>query len=451
MFKLLLKKFSKSDSDKKEVIAGSAVSFLVKGFGFLFSFISVFIITNQYGTATQGYFALGLTVVQFGGIIAKLGVDSAIIKFVAENKGRGQLSNIGTYQTAGLLLILFSGIIVTLIVYFTASIIAEEVFNKPDLEYYILIGSCVIVPYSLMEYYGQSLRGLKKIALYSFLLNVSKHLFLTLLILILLFVFGLKPNVMWLFLFGILISMIIGAVFWYKQPEVKKLEFPKRIQYNKLFKYALPLALVSSFSFLTSWIDQLMLGVFNSAEEVGVYNVSYRLSFLLTIVLMSTNSIIKPKIAEFYGANEMGKLNSVVRYYSKMVFFLTLPIFLIIVLSSFVIYPNLFSDINTVLLNDSYWVLLFLCFGQYFNAICGSTGAILTMTGRQKIYLGIITVMILLKVGLNFYLIPTFGIIGASVAGMVSLVITNISAVYFIHRDFKILTIYNPFHRKRNE
>ena len=76
------------------------------------------------------------------------------------------------------------------------------------------------------------------------------------------------------------------------------------------------------------------------------------------------------------------------------------------------------------------------------------------MTGRQFIFMKVLFIGALFNVGLNYFLIPNtnpfaiygiYGINGAAVASMLSVIIWNLSMVYIVKKQFGFLTIYLPF------
>ena len=49
-----------------------------------------------------------------------------------------------------------------------------------------------------------------------------------------------------------------------------------------------------------AWTDKLMLGSIMTANEVGIYDVAFKLSMFVNIALTAVNSISSPKFAEMY-------------------------------------------------------------------------------------------------------------------------------------------------------
>ena len=70
--------------------------------------------------------------------------------------------------------------------------------------------------------------------------------------------------------------------------------------------------------------------------------------------------------------------------------------------------------------------LILLSIGQLINAIMGPVGFLLSMTGNEKIVTQIFGLTACLNILMNLLFIPLFGIQGAAVATMISVIIWNV-------------------------
>ena len=93
----------------------------------------------------------------------------------------------------------------------------------------------------------------------------------------------------------------------------------------------------------------------------------------------------------------------------------------------------------------AYVAMVLLVVGQFANAVSGSTGNFMNMTGHQTVFRNIMTGAALLNISLNLSLIPRFGIDGAAFAGMVSLSLWNVGTLVFIKIRYGKIIGYLPF------
>jgi len=68
----------------------------------------------------------------------------------------------------------------------------------------------------------------------------------------------------------------------------------------------------------------------------------------------------------------------------------------------------------------------------------------MNMTGNQKVLRNIMLIAAVLNIGINIVLIPSYGIYGAAVAAMVSLMCWNITTLIYVKMKFGKTTGYFP-------
>ena len=186
-----------------------------------------------------------------------------------------------------------------------------------------------------------------------------------------------------------------------------------------------------------------MIGNMMTAEDVGVYGVAFRLSMFASITLMAINSIASPKFAEMYGENNIEGLKKVAQQSTKMIFWSTLPLVIL-----FFMFPKLLLSLFGEHFKIGVYAFLLLSFGKLISSFSGSVGNLLQMTGKQLIYMNILLVGAIINVLLNYFLIPIYGINGAAIASMTSIIIWNLTMVYYVKKELGFLTFYIPFIRR---
>jgi O-antigen/teichoic acid export membrane protein len=102
---------------------------------------------------------------------------------------------------------------------------------------------------------------------------------------------------------------------------------------------------------------------------------------------------------------------------------LTLPVFLAFVTGGRWLISLMYGDAYS----DAYLPLVILSAGQVANALFGSVGLLLTMTGHERDVARWLTVSAACNILLATALIPFFGMVGAAGATVVSLLIWNLA------------------------
>jgi O-antigen/teichoic acid export membrane protein len=135
-----------------------------------------------------------------------------------------------------------------------------------------------------------------------------------------------------------------------------------------------------------------------------------------------------PKFSELFHMGRVDDLFRIARKSTKLIFWSTVPLLATLILFGKSILHVLFGRDFAA----AYPAMVILVLGQFVNSISGSTGYFMNMTGHQKVFRNIVFLAAVINVSLCWALIPPFGIEGASIAGMVSLVFWNVCILVFI-------------------
>ena len=207
---------------------------------------------------------------------------------------------------------------------------------------------------------------------------------------------------------------------------------------------ATPLLLSGGMFFLHSRTDILMIGMFESADQVGIYQVASKSSGVLLFFLTLIAAVIAPYVASLYSAGENKTLQRVLSYSVGFAFLATLPAVLIL----FFFGEALVTLIFGLDYSPAYTPMVILAAGYFFSVCMGSCGLVLNMTGFEKkgaIGLGISSVA---NVALNLLLIPQMGIEGAALATAISIVLWNALLVHFVWQSTRLDTTILGFFRQ---
>lgn len=209
--------------------------------------------------------------------------------------------------------------------------------------------------------------------------------------------------------------------------------------------YSFPMLATSSFIFIMGWTDTLMLAYYNDKADVGIYNVVIRIARIAIIAITSVNLVLAPKVSELYSNSEFGKMKQLIAKSTKLIFIVTLPLVIIIILANkFVL--SIFGDEFI----SGGVALIVVMLSQLFNAISGSSGQVMNMTGNHKMLRNFTIYSAILNIALNLLLIPSYGILGAAIATASSIIVLNLSSAVFVKRSLGIKTYFNPFNSLKN-
>ncbi|NPA52252.1 MAG: flippase [Aquificae bacterium] len=439
----------KKDIHLKEILKGSSIAFILRIVGIIAGYIFTLIITRNYGAEAMGIFALSLTLFQISSVLSRLGMDTALLRFAAEYSSQGKWNIvIDIYKKALKLVVPFS-LIISVLIFVFSPYIAEYFFKKPYLASYFQLISIGILPLVLLYIHAEGLRGLKKIKEYMLLQQTGIFVIASLLqgLITVLYLSGkvliapAKTPIVSYIISVFLLS--ITAYFVWRKYIKPYFHSARNISQSPSYKYILsvsiPMLFSSSLALIMGWTDTIVLGIFRAEEEVGVYNVIIRIASILILPLTAINAIVAPKISGYYWNNEKILLYKLMQISSKLNLVFSSLIFFILMIFG----ENILKFFGETFVRGNF-SLIILLFGYFFNSYFGNVGAFLNMTGNQRVLQNIILLSIIINVILNFLLIPSYGILGASISTSFSMFIWNLLGAIFVKQKFNILTFYIP-------
>ena len=162
------------DSDFNEIFRGSSISFFLRIAGLVIGYLLTFFIARKYGADSLGEYVLAITVLKIFVVFGKLGIDTTAIRFFSSFATKKRWSSMLNLNIQMIQIITISSILSSFLMYFLSHQISEIVNIDSSI---LQLLSFFITPMSLFVLHYQSLRGLKKIAMFSFFFRVSITLF----------------------------------------------------------------------------------------------------------------------------------------------------------------------------------------------------------------------------------------------------------------------------------
>jgi O-antigen/teichoic acid export membrane protein len=209
---------------------------------------------------------------------------------------------------------------------------------------------------------------------------------------------------------------------------------------KELVGHSLPMLMTNSMLMIAGWINTILLGIWSTESDVGIYSVVLKIATFGTFMLMSINSIATPRFAQLYAKGDMEQFRKYTAQTAKIIFLTSLPVFAgILLLNDWLL--SLFGEEFKV----GAMALVITMIGQSFNVFAGSVGAILNMTGHQKSFRNIITGSTIVNVIICFILIPKYGLLGSAIAGAVFMASWNLASLIYIKKKLGVDSFYNPF------
>ena len=431
MLMKLKEKLSK-DTNFLELFTGSYTAIIFKAISIMLGYILTLIIARWYGAETLGLFALSITILDIFIVIGVLGFDNSLVKFVADYNNNKPYLVKEVYQKSLYIVIPF-GLLLSMFLYFNAEFFAISVFGNESLIVFFKFISFSILPSILLLVNATIFRGLKHIAIYSFFQNLG--LYLVAILVIVATRGDCDKNIV---IISYILAIFFLAIFSFKyiKKYVVSSTINNTLKYKEMLKTSIPMLFTSSMMLVMGWTDVIMLGVFRSEVEVGVYSVVVKLAGIVSLVLVSVSTIAAPKFSEMYSGNDIKGLKELAQSSTKMIFYGSIPIVLILAL-----FPDRILEAFGEGFEVGAFTLWILILGQLINAACGPVGYILNMSEGHNVYYFISSISAIINMVLNYSLVNAYGLNGVAFATTISLIFLNISSVLYIRYKYGFLTI----------
>lgn len=212
---------------------------------------------------------------------------------------------------------------------------------------------------------------------------------------------------------------------------------PARHELRSLWLFSLPAGLGGIMSMGLVWADSLVIGAFRSSGDVGVYQVATRIVMLATFVIPAVSMAFAPRVAMLTQRGDDPSLRRAYAAVTTWTLRLSMPAFVVLAIFA----ADLLRAFGPAFAAASDATLV-LVVGAGFNALTGPGMQMLTMSGHPVWGAVDNALGLVLNIGLNLALVPTFGIIGAAWAWTASLIVMNLARLIQVRH---LLGMW-PFH-----
>ena len=193
------------------------------------------------------------------------------------------------------------------------------------------------------------------------------------------------------------------------------------------------LAILGVLSALNAQGNIVLLGWLAGTEATGIFHVAMRNAQLLTLLLGALITPLGPLIAELHARGDRVALQRVVRRSIRIVFLLTLPAALAMILAG-----EAYLELFGAGFAEGHAALVILAVAQLVNVGAGPVQTLLVMTEHQARIIPAMAWSVLANLVLSVGLIPPFGATGAACASAVSIVLWNVALSYEVRRQLGI-------------
>jgi O-antigen/teichoic acid export membrane protein len=420
------------DDSLLKITKGAGIAFLGSLVGLLFAFFTRLLVA-RYGTESEyGVFSLALAVLNIGVIVAALGLHIGASRSIGYARAKNDSQKVQGLVSASIWFALVASLVLGAILFLTSNIIAEGIFHEPTLGLPLEIFAAAIPFLTLIYIFISIFMGFDDVKPAVYFRDILINLFFLLLLLGVTFFVLPFHCVFYVYLISLGTSCFLLITY-----TVKRLPSPIKISNMALIKpvtrelliFSLPLLGVAILGLIIGWADTLMLGLFKTSEEVGLYNVASPLANFISAPLVAMALIYMPVTSGLYVQGLIPEIRRNFSILTKWLCSATLPLFLVMFLFPETVLSFLFGSNYALSAN----ALRILSLGFIISNLLGPNRVTLIVMGKSQFTMWATLATAVLNIGLNIVLIPPLGIEGAAIAATVALVSINLIVFWKIY------------------
>jgi O-antigen/teichoic acid export membrane protein len=381
------------------------------------------LLARTLGADQYGLYNVTLTIATLGSAFSVIGLDSALIRYVAVYSRRSDRQGVlGTLRVGIGLPMLVSGGAALILLLLAAPI--ASLAGDTRLEPLIRIGAVLVPAMVSNSLLAAALQGAQRIG-WGVLAEQFAQPTVRLAILLVLVAAGMTPE-------GAVTASTLATLaatallLWFVQRQISwdGIAGEVRSEPGTMLRFSLPVYFSNLVNTFGGNLQTLLLGAMASMAKAGVFGIANQVMMVGAIFHSAVVQASMPIFAELQDSEDRSRLTALYRTTSKWTFTLNLPFFLLAVLMPEAVLGIFGSDFTS-----GATALTILAFASLTNAATGTSGAILDMTGHTSVKLVNSTLSVGLAIILNLLLIPPMGVTGAAIASLGSVATVNLLRV----------------------
>ena len=395
----------------------STITFSGLMYGNVNRYLYTALLARWVGAEFLGIYSLANSIMLISEVLGKMGLETGIMRFVSRLNPESDSVKIQKVIASALKMTAVFSLVIMVGLIISSGYIVTQILNEPPLLTSVLIVFAIAIPFNALTlisaFATQGFKRLKYKTLVTQFLNPT--LLLGSMVICFWFV-STRSSIMVPMLITGIIGFFVMIVLLKRVSGVSNDQIIKAKFDSSLLKFSYPLMFVTILQTFMHWMDILMLGYFTDATTVGLYHPAARTAGLLQALLLSFLSIYAPMMAQFHSEGDRNKMVDTYKLVSRWLLMCAIPISAV-----FIIFPGKVLLLFGPEYLPSAKILVILTWATFIQAIFGAAGPTLSMSGHTKLVLWNTIGAFLLNFGLNIFLIPKYGIIGAAIATLISL------------------------------
>ena len=387
------------------------------------------LVGSQLGPTEYGIISVMMTIFSAATTIAFFGVPHGIQKFVAEYRGKEQPGKIhGTLKAGSHLLLITSVLTAALVFLFSRPL--SLFLNEPNAVIPIRIVAIAIPFMAFTQLFINAWEAYEKMEYTVYTLQLGNNIVKIILATVLIYIGLNYYGAALAFAIAFVFSGILGYYLYRKAIPSSVFASEPSHNYKELFQHSWPLLGASMISIITGNIDTFMIQKFIGTTSTGFYNAAYPFAALLPAIGGTFGSIFLSN-SSIIGKENKSLNRDLYRTVVKWSMLIAFPVFLILFTFPGHVLTIFGREFAGIEIQNTLRVL---SIGFLLTSLVGPSAQIYQSYGRTKLNLISSALLASSNMVLNYILILSMGILGASAASTISFGILFIFNLYFLRR-----------------
>lgn len=354
---------------------------------------------------------------------ALLGLQYSMVRFLAPLVDKARIRE-GFYTMAA------TSLIGSAVVSFLVFLLLYEGGSFSAYKSSALVISLIILFASantLFESYFNALQQMKKFSIFSVLQAYVAVLFIA--------YFTLRTHSVYYALIGTLIAQVVIFVAMlcmiFSQIGIA---VPKFAQIKDYLAFGVPTVPQNLANWVVNSSDRYVVGFFIGTAAVGYYNPGYSLGNLLLTLTVPTSLLLPPLLSKHYDGHNHQAVATILKHALKYSLAVAIPLaFFVSILSRSILTILTTPEIAA----EGYLVTPFVAVGALLMVAYANVYVIILLVKKTKTTAMIWILAAALNLGLNLFLVPVVGIIGAALTTMLAFAFAFAITLHYARKSFK--------------
>src|SRR6266540_4284554 len=386
----------RAESNLRRIATGGGAVFAGGWVSYALSLAFNILVARRLNADRFGAFTIGMSLAVLLAHIAPLGLNQAVVRYVAIYRGQQDEARIRGTIALGLRVTAVAGVVLGLVMLLAAPLLAERVFHDPSLTLTIRVLALSVPLTGLGELLLSAMRAYTRVVLPVLIRSFAAP--------------GLRAAAR-----HILPGRAAGSL---PPPTAEIVRFSWPMAFNRV--------LMGS----TNNAEVFLLGALAGAGKVALFAAARRFTIVANAIFIAFGTIFSPMVSDLDAAEQHDHLARLYKAVSRWIFTIGVPVFLVQILFGEALLSTFGKGFG-----EGRVALTLLACGQLANYASGASSNVLTMTGRSRANLVFTVAHLVVTVALNLLLIPPFGLLGAAVANAVAITSVNAALTWWVYRE----------------